>query len=112
MYNDNAQRSALVTGGAGFIGSHVAEALRLEGWHVAVLDDLSKGDAANLPPGVVLHLGDVRSEADIRDAFAAGPFVAVIHCAAQTSIERSMRDPDLDREINVLGTQRLASLAK
>ena len=110
--NATEHRAALVTGGAGFIGSHVAEALHALGWHVEVLDDLSAGNPANVPPGVRLHTGDIRSERDLRAAFNGGRFGAVVHCAAQTSVERSMRDPNLDREINVGGTRRVAMRAK
>lgn len=110
--NDREDRAALVTGGAGFIGSHVAEALHALGWHVEVLDNLSAGDPANVPPGVGLHIGDIRSERDIRAAFNGGRFDAVIHCAAQTSVERSMQDPNLDWETNVGGTLRVATRAK
>jgi len=110
--NDREHRAALVTGGAGFIGSHVAEALHALGWHVEVLDNLSAGNPANVPPGVRLHIGDIRSERDLRAVFNGGRFNAVIHCAAQTSVERSMRDPNLDREINVGGTRQVAMRAK
>jgi UDP-glucose 4-epimerase len=108
----NGRRAALVTGGAGFIGSHVAEALHACGWHVEVLDNLSAGTPANIPAGVRLHVGDIRSREDLRRVFSAGHFDAVVHCAAQTSVERSMRDPDLDWAVNVLGTRRLATMAK
>jgi UDP-glucose 4-epimerase len=102
----------LVTGGAGFIGSHIATALDGSGWRVEVLDDLSAGNPANVPAGVRLHLGDVRSEADLRRVFGGTRFDAVIHCAAQTSVERSMLEPRLDWEINVQGTQRIARVAE
>ena len=103
---------ALVTGGAGFIGSHVAEALDALGWHVEVLDNLSSGDPANVPPGVPLRIGDIRSHADVRAAFGAAQFDAVVHCAGQTSVVRSMLDPGLDWDVNVMGTRRLAMAAK
>lgn len=101
----------LVTGGAGFIGSHVVEALRASGAWVEVLDDLSAGSPDNLPADVALHVGDIRSEETLRRIFREGRFTAVVHCAAQTSVERSMRDPELDWDINVVGTRRLAEAA-
>jgi len=101
----------LVTGGAGFIGSHVAEALHAAGMKVEVLDDLSAGSPDNLPGDVPLHIGDIRSEETLRQVFRDGRFTAVVHCAAQTSVERSMRDPELDWEVNVAGTRRLAAVA-
>ena len=109
---DDGRRSVLVTGGAGFIGSHIATALDERGWRVEVLDDLSAGNPANVPVGARLHLGDVRSEADLRRVFGGTRFDAVIHCAAQTSVERSMLEPRLDWQINVQGTQQIARVAE
>ncbi len=105
-------KRVLVTGGAGFIGSHVAESLCGDGWQVEVLDNLTMGDPHNVGPGIPLHFGDIRSEADLRAVFARGRFDAVVHCAAQTSVERSMRDPALDWEINVQGTRLLVEAAQ
>ena len=102
---------ALVSGGAGFIGSHITEALCARGWQVDALDNLSTGSAENIPAGVTLRIADVRSAADLRDAFSTAQFDAVVHCAAQTSVQRSMLDPDLDREVNVTGTRLLAAAA-
>lgn len=104
--------SVLVTGGAGFIGSHVAETLHELGWPVEVLDNLSTGGRPNVRAGLRLHIGDIRSEADLRAVFGGRRFFAVVHCAGQTSVERSIRDPDLDWEVNVAGTRRLAATAK
>src|SRR5581483_282830 len=102
-----AQRRALVTGGAGFIGSHTVAALLAAGWRVDVLDNLSSGDPANLPPEACLQLGDIRSDSDVDAAFRGGPYDAVVHCAAQTNVGHSMTDPGLDWEINARGTLRL-----
>src|SRR5712692_10675633 len=102
----------LVTGGAGFIGSHVAVELASNGWRVEALDDLSTGDRSNLPGALRLHVADIRSEAEVQPVFASGPFDAVVHCAAQTSVGRSMNDPILDREVNVHGTQVLLRAAR
>ena len=103
---------ALVTGGAGFIGSLIAERLQGLGWRVEVLDNLSTGERANVPPGVTLHIGDIRSDADVRAAMRGASFDAIVHCAAQTSVERSMKEPELDREVNVEGTRRLVMAAR
>jgi len=105
------RRTVLVTGGAGFIGSHIAEALHALGWHAEVLDNLGTGALANVPAGVRLHIGDIRSDQDLHAIMGSGRFDAIIHCAAQTSVERSMRDPDMDREVNIGGTKRLVELA-
>jgi len=105
------QHRALVTGGAGFIGSHVAETLLARGWDAEVLDDLSADKEANVPTGVKLHIGNICSDADVGAVLEDGRWDAVVHCAAQTSVERSMKDPDLDREVNVAGTHRLLRAA-
>jgi UDP-glucose 4-epimerase len=102
--------AVLVTGGAGFVGSHVARRLA-ESRPVLVLDDLSTGRLANLPSGVAVQVGDVRCEADLSAAFATG-VEAVVHCAAQTSVARSMADPEADWSINVAGTRQVARLAR
>ncbi|MDQ3823820.1 MAG: NAD-dependent epimerase/dehydratase family protein [Actinomycetota bacterium] len=100
---------AVVTGGAGFIGSHVADALVARGDEVHVLDDLSAGRRENLPEGATFH------EADIRDADAtfdgARPEV-VFHLAAQASVSVSVERPELDAEVNVLGTVRVLEAAR
>jgi UDP-glucose 4-epimerase len=98
-------RRVLVTGGAGFIGSHIVEALLAQGWEVEVLDNLSAGSQANLLLGVPLHRGDVRSPQAL--GRLKGRFEAVVHCAGQTSVAFSVHRPDLDWQVNVLGTANL-----
>jgi UDP-glucose 4-epimerase len=93
----------LVTGGAGFIGSHVVDALVASGHAVAVLDDLSSGSQDNLPAGVPLHVADIRDAAAVARAFAAERPDAVCHQAAQMSVSRSVREPVFDAEVNCLG---------
>jgi UDP-glucose 4-epimerase len=105
-------KRVLVTGGAGFIGSHIVETLLAAGSRVEVLDNLSAGSQANVPAGVPLHIADVRSAADLRRALSGDRWHAIVHCAAQTSVERSMKDPALDRDVNVTGTRLLAEAAK
>ena len=100
-------RRALVTGGAGFIGSHVADALLAEGFAVDVLDDLSSGRRENLPAGVTLHEADVGSDAAAR-LVREGGFDVVCHLAAQIDVRKSVADPVHDARINVLGTVNLA----
>jgi len=101
---------AVVTGGAGFIGSHVAEALLARGDEVTVLDNLATGKAANVPAGAVLHEGDIRSDADAA-CDAARPDV-VFHLAAQADVGTSVERPDFDAEVNVLGTLRVLEAAR
>ena len=93
----------LVTGGAGFIGSHIVDALLESGHAVAALDDLSSGSRDNLPPGVPLHVADIRDTAAVAAAFAAERPDAVCHQAAQMSVSRSVREPRFDAEVNCLG---------
>jgi UDP-glucose 4-epimerase len=93
----------LVTGGAGFIGSHIVDALLAAGHGVAVLDDLSSGSRANLPAGVPLHVADIADAAAVERAFAAERPDAVCHQAAQMSVSRSVREPAFDARVNVLG---------
>jgi len=96
----------LVTGGAGFIGSHVAEAFQQAGHEVHVLDDLSSGRRENVPPGVVLHVMDIRS-GEVEELWAEHGFEVLCHHAAQMDVRRSVSDPLFDAEVNVLGTLRL-----
>jgi len=95
----------LVTGGAGFIGSHVVDGLLDTGHEVAVIDDLSSGRRENLPEDVPLYVRDVREGcAEVFDEFR--PEV-LCHQAAQMAVRRSVREPDFDADVNVLGTIRL-----
>ena len=92
----------LVTGGAGFIGSHIVDGLLRQGDEVLVIDDMSTGRRANVPGGAKL------SELDIADPTVWGLMAdfrpeAVSHCAAQISVAVSMADPVLDARINILG---------
>ncbi len=95
----------LLTGGAGFIGSYVAEHLLQSGHEVAVLDDLSTGARGNVPKGALFYEADIRSGcAEIFTDF--GP-EALCHQAAQMDVRRSVKEPDFDADVNVLGTVRL-----
>src|SRR4051812_47521111 len=96
---------ALVTGGAGFIGSHVAEALLARGDEVHVLDDLSNGKRENVPHGAPLHIVDVREALD--KLFDEVRPDVCFHLAAQASVSVSVKKPVLDAEVNVLGTVRV-----
>ena len=100
----------LVTGGAGFIGSHVVEALLARGEDVHVLDDLSKGQLTNLPDRVPLHVLDI-ALSPLGRTFRDSGFDAVVHCAAQTNVMRSLAEPELDRRINVIGLERILHAA-
>jgi UDP-glucose 4-epimerase len=101
----------LVTGGAGFIGSHLVDALLAAGQEPVVLDNLASGDRENLPDGAKLV------EMDIADAAVVGAIAelnpeVVIHAAAQVSVAVSMQDPHLDLAVNVQGTANVIEGAK
>jgi len=92
----------LITGGAGFIGSHVADACLEAGHQVVVVDDLSSGNLANLNPAVKFYQLDIRDPA-LDEVFAAEKPDVVNHHAAQISVPRSITEPLLDAQINILG---------
>jgi UDP-glucose 4-epimerase len=106
---------ALVTGGAGFIGSNLVDALVARGDEVTVLDDLSTGRRDNLEPA--LEAGAELAEADIRDAQAVADVVersrpeAVFHLAAQIDVRKSAADPAFDARVNVEGTINVLNAA-
>ncbi|MBT8464349.1 MAG: NAD-dependent epimerase/dehydratase family protein [Myxococcales bacterium] len=101
----------LVTGGAGFIGSHVSEAALEAGHEVMVVDDLSTGKIENLPPSAEFHPIDIRNRDAFREAALRFDPHAISHHAAQASVSSSVRDPVVDAEINVLGSLHVASVA-
>lgn len=92
----------LVTGGAGFIGSHIAEAYLREGWEVVVLDDLSRGQESNVPKGARFVRADIRSP-EARQSIATGRFDVLNHHAAQIDVRVSVDRPSFDSHINVVG---------
>jgi UDP-glucose 4-epimerase len=105
---------AVVTGGAGFVGSSVVEALVGRGTSVLVVDDLSTGSAANLDRitgDVELFKHDIRDGAPLRDAVAAFRPDLVFHLAARTDVRASMSDPQDDASVNVLGSINVFSAA-
>ena len=95
----------LVTGGAGFIGSHVVEHLLERGHEVAVVDDLSTGKRENVPDDARFYEADIRS--GCTQVFEEFKPEALSHHAAQIDVRRSVRQPDFDADVNVLGTVRL-----
>jgi UDP-glucose 4-epimerase len=101
---------AVVTGGAGFVGSHVAEALLARGDEVHVLDNLSTGSREKVPEGAELHVGDIRSDA--ASVFERVRPEVCFHLAAQADVITSVGKPDFDADVNVLGTIRVLEAAR
>ncbi len=109
-------RAALVTGGAGFIGSHMAEQLLAAGYSVHILDNESTGLRANVPPGATFQRGDVSNLEDVEAAFTRGatssdpPYSVVLHIAGQASTIRSFADPWSDFATNAVGTMNVVQV--
>lgn len=100
-----------VTGGAGFIGSHLAEAFLARGCRVLILDDLSGGRRENVPDGAELHVLDIRSPEAAALVRGAGIDV-LVHHAAQMDVRRSVADPVFDASVNILGGLNLLEAAR
>jgi len=96
----------LITGGAGFIASHIADALINEGHNVFILDNLSTGFEKNINPKAVFIKADIRDE-NISKLFEKEKFDLVNHHAAQMDVRRSVADPAFDANINIIGTINL-----
>ncbi len=96
----------LVTGGAGFIGSHLVDGLLAQGQTVAVVDNLSTGRREQVPPGAAFYPLDIR-DPKIEEVFRKERPDAVSHHAAQVSVRESVRDPVFDADVNILGTLHL-----
>lgn len=104
-------KNALVTGGAGFIGSNLADLLVAEGYRVTILDDLSSGKRSNVPEAARLVEGSVTSPeaaALVRD----GKFDVIFHLAAQIDVRKSVADPANDAMINIGGTLNIAEAVR
>lgn len=101
----------LVTGGAGFIGSHVVDAFLEIGHAVSIIDDLSTGKERNINPRAVFHRADIRDGAAVETIMREGRFDAICHHAAQMDVRRSVADPVFDASVNVLGVLTLLESA-
>lgn len=107
----NVRSKIVVTGGAGFIGSHIVDALVAEGRQVVIVDDFSTGNRDNLPFDAEIVQLDIAnpSTADVIEGLAPD---AIVHAAAQASVPRSMADPARDMAVNLQGTANLIEGAK
>ena len=103
---------ALVTGGAGFIGSHLVDALLERGTDVAVVDDLSTGRRERVPDGARLHVADIADPAAIAPVFDAERPDVVFHLAAQVDVRASVADPVRDARLNIAGTASVLEAAR
>jgi len=101
----------LITGGAGFIASHIADAHIAEGHHVVIVDNLSGGVLENINPKAVFYQLDIRSE-KLEDVFQKEKIDIVNHHAAQMDVRRSVADPKFDASVNVLGGLNLFESAR
>jgi len=102
---------ALVTGGAGFIGSHVVDAYLAEGLEVAVVDDLSRGRRENVSPRARFYQVDILDRAVLESVFAQERPDLVNHQAAQMDVRRSVTEPIFDAQSNILGSINVLDLA-
>ncbi len=102
----------LVTGGAGFIGSHIVDALIAEGHSVAVVDDLSTGKQNNLDTRAHFHLADIRDADALTQIFDEEMPDAISHQAAKADVRESMQKPVLYADVNVLGSLNLLEQAR
>lgn len=94
----------LITGGAGFIGSNLADKALEAGWNVAVLDDLSSGRRENVPAAAEFFQVEIQDGVAVDEAFASFKPTAVSHQAAQASVAISVREPQKDASINIIGS--------
>ena len=101
----------LVTGGAGFIASHIVDAYVGLGHEVTVIDDLSTGKKENLNPKAKFYQADIRDGAAVRRLFEQGKFSLINHHAAQMDVRRSVADPVFDASVNIVGILTLMEAA-
>jgi UDP-glucose 4-epimerase len=104
--------TALVTGGAGFIGSHIVDRLLGKGMRVAVIDNLSSGYRENVNADAVLHEADIRDAERVRAIFGEEKPEVVFHLAAQMDVRKSVADPVYDAQCNVIGSLNLLEACK
>lgn len=102
----------LVTGGAGFIGSHVVDACLAAGHDVCVVDDLSTGKRANVNTQARLHVADLRDRAAMEQIIAGERPEVICHLAAKANVRESMNEPILYAEVNIIGSLVLMELAR
>lgn len=105
-------QTIFVTGGAGFIGSHVVERLLARGDQVVVYDNFTTGSFSNVPEKAVVVEGDIRDKESIEEAVVRHQPDGIIHLAAQSKVGPSLERPEEDLEVNILGTVHLLEAAR
>jgi len=100
--NEKKKEKAVVTGGAGFIGSHITDALIEHGYEVHVIDDLSGGKKENVNKKAKFHATDIRDTDALRKIMKGASYV--FHCAALPRVQRSIEFPELTNDVNINGT--------
>lgn len=104
--------AVVVTGGAGFIGSNLADALLAQGRDVHIVDNLSTGTRAKLPPAATLHEMDIREGDRLRKLAERVRPVTIFHLAAQADVRRALQNPGFDADVNVIGTINVLEAAR
>ncbi len=104
--------SVIVTGGAGFIGSTLADALVASGREVHVVDNLATGHRANLPADATFHEVDIRDSAAVARVASESGAVAIFHMAAQADVRKAIEDPAFDADVNIGGTLSVLEAAR
>lgn len=104
--------NVLVTGGAGFIGSHVAEAMQAAGHRVVVVDNLHTGYKSNVPKGATFYAADIRDQAKLTEIIAGEKIDAISHQAALANVRGSMTEPIPYADVNILGSLNLLEIAR
>jgi len=102
----------LITGGAGFIGSHVVDSYIAAGHEVAIIDSFSTGVRKNINPKAVVFEGDIRNKSFVLSTISNFSPEVINHHAAQISVEKSIANPFLDNEINIVGTLNLLNASR
>lgn len=105
-------KTVLVTGGAGFIGSHIVDFLIEKGYEVIIVDNLSTGSKENIPQDAVFYNIDILDEKSLDEVFKKELPDFVIHQAAQVSVRKSLENPVFDARINIMGSANIFLLSK
>lgn len=102
----------LVTGGAGFIGSHITDKYIEAGHRVIIIDSLSNGKTENINPKAIFHQADITNKEELENIFAKEKIDVINHHAAQIDVQKSIENPEYDAQINIIGTLNLLKLAQ